>query len=139
LRTLRRQFGREVADDLLQETYLRVTRHAATIEIVKPKAFLLQVARNLFINGYRRDRLRAAHEQPLFATQARTAAPAQVEALVLKDIILGMPPKLRDVFMLSRFGAMSQQQIADHLGISPKTVAWRMTKALAYCAAQLGE
>jgi DNA-directed RNA polymerase specialized sigma24 family protein len=26
LRTLRRQFGREVADDLLQETYLRVMR-----------------------------------------------------------------------------------------------------------------
>ncbi|WP_421729445.1 RNA polymerase sigma factor [Brevundimonas sp.] len=139
LRTLQHKFGREVADDLLQETYLRVTRHAATIEILKPKAFLLQVARNVFLNGYRQKRNRAALEQPLLATRAQTTAADQVETIVLKDIILGMPEKLRDVFVLSRFGAMSQQQIADHLGISPKTVEWRMTKALAYCAAQLRE
>lgn len=139
LRTLQHKFGREIADDLLQETYLRVTRHAATIEILKPKAFLLQVARNVFLNGYRQNRNRAALEQPLLATRAQTTAADQVETIVLKDIILGMPEKLRDVFVLSRFGAMSQQQIADHLGISPKTVEWRMTKALAYCAAQLRE
>ena len=139
LRTLQHKFGREVADDLLQETYLRVTRHAATIEILKPKAFLLQVARNVFLNGYRQNRNRAALEQPLLATRAQTTAADQVETIVLKDIILGMPEKLRDAFVLSRFGAMSQQQIADHLGISPKTVEWRMTKALAYCAAQLRE
>ena len=139
LRTLQHKFGREVADDLLQETYLRVTRHAATIEILKPKAFLLQVARNVFLSDYRRDRNRSALEQPLLATQTRTAAPDQVETIVLKDIILGMPVKLRDVFVLSRFGAMSQPQIADHLGISLKTVEWRMTRALAYCAAQLRE
>lgn len=139
LRTLQHKFGKDVADDLLQETYLRVTRHAATIEILKPKAFLLQVARNVFLSDYRRDQNRFALEQPLLATRAQTAAADQVEIVVLKDIILGMPVKLRDVFLLSRFGAMSHQQIADHLGLSLKTVEGRMTKALAYCAVRLRE
>lgn len=116
-----------------------MTRHAATIEILKPKAFLLQVARNVFLNGYRQNRNRAALEHPLLATRTQTTAADQIETIVLKDIILGMPEKLRDVFVLSRFGAMTQQQIADHLGISLKTVEWRMTKALAYCVAQLRE
>lgn len=106
---------------------------------MKPKAFLLQVARNLFINGYRRDRLRAAHEQPLFATQARAAALAQVEAFALKDIILSMPEKLRDVFMLSRFGA--HEPAADRGPPGHFAQGGRMAddQALACGAAQLRE
>lgn len=137
LRSLRRKFGREVADDLLQETYLRVVRQAQPAEIQSPKAFLLQVARNLFIDGYKRDRARADYEASLFAIQARAAPAAQVETVVLKEIILAMPLKLRDVFVLSRFGGLTNAQIAEHLGLSEKTVEWRMTRALAWCAAQL--
>ena len=137
LRALKRKFGRDVADDLLQETYLRLMRQAAPVEILAPKAFLLQVAHNLFIDGYERDRARSAFESVQFPVQARGAAASQVETIVLKEIILGLPEKLRDVFVLSRFGGLSNEQIANQLGISQKTVEWRMTKALAHCAAQL--
>ncbi len=137
LRSLRRRFGREVADDLLQETYLRILRQALPVEVQRPRAFLLQIARNLFISGYRRDRLRAAYEEPQACVQSNSALACQLETMVLQEIILGMPVKLRDVFVLSRFGGLSHQEIAIQLGITRKTVEWRMTRALAHCAAQL--
>ena len=135
--SLRRRYGADVADDLLQETYLRLLKQEAPTEILKPKAFLMQVARNLFLSHYRRDTRRS--ELDLFSLKARgqTEAAGQVEAVTLQQIILGLPQPLRDVFVLSRFGGLTNAQIADHLGLSEKTVEWRMTKALAWCAAQL--
>lgn len=63
--------------------------------------------------------------------------PAQTDEVLAKQLVLGLPVPLRDVFVLSRFGGLTNTQIGEQLGISPKTVEWRMTKALAHCAAQL--
>lgn len=136
LGSLRRHYGPDLAEDLLQETYLRLVRQQP-VEILKPKAFLLQVARNLFLTGYRQTVRRTELDTFSLRTQARSEGATQVETIVLKQIILGMPQKLRDVFVLSRFGGMTNDAIAEHLGIRPKTVESRMTQALAYCAAQL--
>jgi len=62
---------------------------------------------------------------------------SQTHDVFIRELVLGLPQPLRDVFVLSRFGGLSNSQIAERLGISPKTVEWRMTKALAHCAAQL--
>lgn len=63
--------------------------------------------------------------------------PSQSDEMLAKQILLSLPQPLRDVFVLSRVGGLTNSQIAEQLGISPKTAEWRMTKALAHCAAQL--
>lgn len=63
--------------------------------------------------------------------------PRQSDELLAKQLVLGLPQPLRDVFVLSRISGLSNNQIAEQLGISPKTVEKRMTKAKAHCAAQL--
>jgi len=100
-----------------------------------PKAFLLRVAVNSAISQSRR---RSALERAE-ASSIGEAAPTnadQLESLLLRETILSLPQPLRDVFVLSRFGGLTNSQIGEQLGISPKTVEWRMTKALAHCAAQ---
>ena len=133
-----RQYGAQDAEDLLQETWLRVAPYEGVREIRHPRAFLMRIASNLAADrGARRSR-RALHADEVSRSHGwGFESPAQADELLMKQLVLGLPEPLRDVFVLSRFGGLSNSQIGEQLGISPKTVEWRMTKALAHCAAQL--
>jgi len=132
---VRKRFGPDLSDDIVQETWLRMAKLETVSAIRHPKAFLLRVAVNSAISQSRR---RSALERAE-ASSIGEAAPTnadQLESLLLRETILSLPQPLRDVFVLSRFGGLTNSQIGEQLGISPKTVEWRMTKALAHCAAQ---
>jgi RNA polymerase sigma-70 factor (ECF subfamily) len=140
-RTLRFRFGAgaEEAEDLVQESYLRMARYADGDHDRRPRALLLAIARNL-LRDHRRSaawRHGAQVQRALEPGEILPVEPDQAEQLLLKQIILGMPALYRDVFLLSRFSAMSYTDIARHLGLSVKTVEWRMTKALEHCSVQL--
>lgn len=137
LNALRRRYGAEMAEDLVQETYLRLLRQAQPLTVLRPKAFLLHVARNLFVTRYHQDLRRAERETVSFGARAQVEAADQLELVALKEIVLSLPQPLRDVFVLSRFAGMTHEAIAERLGIRVKTVEGRMTKALVHCAAHL--
>ena len=128
------------ADDLVQDTWLRVLRSGPS-EITHPRAFLSRIALNLFRDNRRRDRLRAdkvhliaANDTP--SVRADDLHEQEVDRL-LEEIIADLPEPLRDVFVLSRFQRMTNHDIATHLGISVKTVELRMGKAMAQCLTKL--
>ncbi|MNU27022.1 putative RNA polymerase sigma factor FecI [compost metagenome] len=132
---VRRRFSAQAGEDIVQETWLRLAAFGGVEAVRHPKAFLLRVASNLAIGQARRG---AAAERFAAATAPTTAAQAdQMETVFFRQIVLDLPQPLRDVFLLSRVGGLTNSQIAEQLGISPKTVEWRMTRALARCAAQL--
>ncbi|MBU1540451.1 MAG: RNA polymerase sigma factor [Alphaproteobacteria bacterium] len=132
---LRRRFGCQDSDDLAQDTWLRLASIENPAELRHPKAFLLRVAMNLAANRHHRRRLRVRAEG-LAAPLDRFEAD-QADRVLLTQIVLSLPEPLRDVFLLSRLDGLTNAQIGERLGISPKTVEWRMTRALAHCAAQL--
>jgi RNA polymerase sigma-70 factor (ECF subfamily) len=129
-------------EDIVQDTYLRVARQpAGTID--HPKAFLARTALNLFRDARRREAVRSAHRRATVAASVPMADPhglAEQEAKVeLTRLIAEMPEPFLDVFALSRFAHMTNADIATKLGLSVKTVEWRMGKALAFCMARLGD
>ena len=134
-RTLRRRFGQNECDDLSQETWLRVASSKSLDGLRYPKAFLLRIAVNLACNARRRREL-ACRAEAAASVHDRVDAD-QTDRLMLLETILSLPESVRDVFLLSRIDGLTNAQIADRLGISPKTVEGRMTRALAHCAAQL--
>lgn len=127
-------------DDIAQETWVRLARYAPEDAGRHPKALLLQIAVNLARDHMRRNVVRGGLAEPLNADDEGElgAVPAdQHEALEMKQAILALPPIYRDVFVLSRFTGLTYAEIASHAGISVKTVEWRMSRALAMCAARL--
>ncbi len=132
---LRRQLGADAASDIVQETYTRLVRYDAPIR--HPKALLMQVARNL-VNDARR-KSATAREVELDETVLKPISADQSEAVLLKQIIMTMPPLYRDVFVLNRFGGMTYAEIAAKTGVSVKTIEWRMSRALEHCVSRLVE
>ncbi len=49
---------------------------------------------------------------------------------IIEEAILLLPPKCKEVFLLSRESGMKNKQIAETLGISVKAVEKHITKAI---------
>lgn len=132
------RFGAQFAEDLMQETWIRIAPYQARGTIKHPKALLFKIACNLAIDAARDPWRRTQALIDGGDGEAVPEAGSQVEALVLKQTILSLPEPLRDVFVLSRFGGLTYEQIGGRLGISARTVEERMARARAHCAARLG-
>ena len=131
--------SRHDAEDLLQETFLRASAQDFST-IRHPRAWLATIALNVVREQHRRRAARAPASEADGAealTDAYPAAGTQDEALLLKQIILALPPKLAEAFVLSRFEGLTHEEIARRCGVSKRTVEWRIGKALALCAARL--
>lgn len=127
-------------DDIVQETWIRMARYAPADAERQPRSLLLRIAVNLARDQMRRSAVRGTPEAANDEEMPELASAAdQHEMLLLKQTILALPPLYRDVFVLSRFTGLTYEEIASHVGVSVKTVEWRMSKALAMCAQRLRE
>lgn len=133
-----RRYGPQDAEDLFQEIWLRLAPYQSSEEIRHPQALLMRIASNLAADRTARRMNQLRHAAEISRSDGwGFEMPHQAAEVLAKQLVLGLPEPLRDVFVLSRFGGLTNTQIGEQLGISPKTVEWRMTKALAHCAAQL--
>lgn len=129
--TLRRRYGHDLAEDIAQETYLRAAPYAAAGTMRHPRAFLMRIANNLVCDRLRRARLENAAACDEAVVAGPSAASIQDQALTLKQIVLALPPQLRDVFVLNHIQGLTYQEIARLRDIPMTTVHHRMRQALA--------
>ena len=131
------------AEDCTQETLLRV--QASLVRYV-PRApfgaFLRRVARNVFSDWCRRQRVRRAAHVPLESSAARhMPSPASLDPgdiLDLRAAVDRLPPKLAQVIELSARQGHGYAQVAARLGIPEGTVKSRMFLAVRRLRKELG-
>ena len=137
---LRRRFGHGFdaeADDIVQETYARLAPHDPAA-IRQPQALLMRVASNLARDILRRRAVRGRHKDEV--QHAPAPPPLLLDAmddLMVKETILSIPEAYRDVFVLSRVGGLTYEEIATRCGLSVKSVEWRLGRAIAHCIKHL--
>ncbi len=140
---------RDTAADLAQESYARVlAAQQAGRPVRDPRALLYRTARNLVIDQHRRADVRAE--------AGEAAAPGDEEAGLdglagprsnEPDAILAsreglaavvatidsLPPRCREAFILYKFDGLSYAEIAERMGISPRTVEMQLRIAMQAC------
>ena len=149
-----RQYGKDVrsflaqrlartedVEDLTQETFLRAQRNTDWNKVKNYRAYLIQTARNLFL-----DRLRGEQRNVVdfgreiaatdLASDERTpeqAAMYQDEYSHLCHAIDRLTPKVRKAIVLHKFFNLSFTEVGRAMGISPRTVEKHIAKGVAEC------
>jgi len=142
---LRKRFGavdRTAAEDLVQETYIRIAPYQARGEVRHPQALLLRVASNLARN-HTRQTFRGGQApvtiEEIDESDEYALSVEQDETLRLAQLVNSLPQNVKDVFVLSRYAGLTNQAIAEELDIALSTVEGRMTRALHHLALRLAE
>lgn len=145
LRTLQRMVNNpSTAEDLLQETYLRVTRALGerTVEHLEP--FVFQTARNLALDHLRARRIQSrtllddvpqevVHSVVAPQSSAEDAAHAEQMLERLNLRLQALSPRQQQIFILSRLHGHSYQDIAKRLDVSLSTVQKELKLIMAIC------
>jgi RNA polymerase sigma-70 factor (ECF subfamily) len=149
---------RQRAEDLLQETWLKVVRSSAEWE---PKArfttWVFTIARNLCVDSARKETHRQAD-----SLDAPTGADSEGAALsehlpdtvgqspdrsaynqrlrpIIEKAILSLPDEQREVFLLREYQGVGFKEIAQVTGVNENTVKSRMRYALETLRKKLAE
>lgn len=153
---LRHTADRAEAEDLTQEVFVRILKGAAGGQVQAPDAFVFTVAANLL-----RDRLRLriskradrhvsldlaptddTPSEPLnIAAETVSAERALMDRQRLRAVLRALeelPPRTRDIFVLSRLEKLKHAEIASRMGVSVSAVEKNLVRAVAHLARRFG-
>lgn len=135
------------SQEIVHDVYVRLRqRHGALENKTSLKAFLIRACINLGIDRFRRERfescLFSGSEQEALQVSAPIASPDQTLDLehrinTLKAAIMEMSLQRRRVFIASRVGKLSADEIAERMKISRNMVDRHLRKAYLHCLDRL--
>jgi len=128
---LRHSGNREDADDLLQETWVRIARSARSFDTARRfRSWLYGIATNLARDLFRRrmTRERALRDLATHPSPASGADP--VDRRELRERIAELPENLRAVLLLRYYEEMSEAEMAEILDVPRGTIKSRLHAAL---------
>lgn len=135
----------ETAQDLVQESYIILTRTAAEVAIDHPRGFLYRTAGNLALDHLRHNKVVERHvEAEQIADEAELPSvendisKTQWQAL-LHQTITELPPRCRDAFILHKIRGLSYREVAKMLDISESAVEKHIIRGLQHCRLRLGK
>lgn len=128
---------RDLADDILQSAYLRITDTSAGL-VRQPLNYCFQVVRHLAIDHCRRRALEAqflvgeaeGHEVPAPHVSPEISAMSGEFLMRIGEALGQLPSRTRQAFVLYRVEGLTQRDIAQRLGVSPTLVNFMIKDAV---------
>src|SRR6187455_2433579 len=123
------------AEDIVQQVMITIWEKRNALQITASlKSYLFRSVHNTSLNRIRKNKTVAMYAE---TQQAENIETTTANTIIGKELnqqisiaVNKLPEQCRMVFKLSRFENMKYAEIADHLGISVKTVENHMGKAL---------
>lgn len=131
-----RSGDKELATDVVQESFLRLWEKQPKDEAVNFKGLLYKMASDMYISKYRHQKVIAKfalleHAQSFQHSPEDDMVYNQLDKRY-QEALEKMPENLRVVFLMSRMEDLKNREIAERLNLSVKAIEKRMTQALSY-------
>ena len=124
----------ESSKDVVQEVFTDLWTRRSALQIDQVSAYLYKAVKNQVIMLIRRKKLRDSYLDRFNRILETNAVEESVYRNELEKAfeqsLTTLPPRCREVFYLSRFQCLSNQEIARRLSISVSTVENQINKAL---------
>lgn len=117
------------AEDVVQSVFVTLLEKGKKLHIQNEKAYLFRSVKHACLAHLKQQQLAppTAEVEPLYFEDPIEAA--EFEAYVY-TLIQNLPPATQRIFKMNRFDGMNNQQIADTLNISKRTVELQISNAL---------
>ncbi len=132
----RRQLPVDV-DDLIQESYAKISSLKSVAHIDHPKAYFFQTAQSLILRQARRAKgisIAAVESLDSPDLMDELSPERQVagreELRLMNQALAAFPSKRREAFRMRKVEGLSQKEIAARLGLSEKAVEKHVAKAV---------
>jgi RNA polymerase sigma-70 factor (family 1) len=145
--TVRAIGNREDAEDIIQEVFASLWNRRKALNLTGRLAGYLQVSVKYKAINYIDRNITRRHYLETLSRVADSGTAASPEVLLrvkevqqlIQTVIESMPPKMREVFQLSRREHLSHKEIATRLGISEETVKKHIQHAMQLLRSALGK
>jgi RNA polymerase sigma factor (sigma-70 family) len=143
-RLARRLGSADIADDVLQEAYLRLERMGHVAAVERPRSYLFRIALNIAADQRRSEKRRLARseielllrlEQDELDPERIAAGRSAVRTLV--QALDELSPRRREIFVAARVEGLTHPVIAARFGISTRLVERELKQALDHCRDRL--
>jgi len=117
------------AEDVLQETFLRVYEKAGTYQSgTHPKAWVLSIARNLSYDALRREKTLVSEEE--WQECGATTESAILQRMELTEALWRLDETERQIVVMHLVGGLKHREISEMMGIPAGTVRWKYRQSL---------
>jgi len=126
----------ESAKEIVQDLFVHLYENRRTLAItISLESYLYQSVRNRCLNHIKKQQGHQKHlkhfhnEQPSHEDMEAEINKNELEHRIFR-IISDLPPQCRNIFTLSRVRGLKNNEIAEQLGISKRTVETQISNAL---------
>ena len=120
--------SRELAEDLVQETFVKALINAGTVMNLSPgkrRAWLYRTFKNLFFDRYRRAVLENEYQQNEVPGYEEDQGMQKIENAML---LQSLHPQDRAMFQLRYFDGYTAEEIAGMMNLPPGTVRSKLSR-----------
>ncbi len=125
-----------IAKDIVQDIWLNLWQKRENCEIRNFEAYIFKSVRNGCYKYLRDNKFNSTQHQvigslePISKSKAVNQHDLDQTRFVIEKSLAGLTPRCQQIFRLSRMEAVSNEEIALHLGISKRSVENQMSIAL---------
>lgn len=130
--------NRSEAEDLAHDIFLKIWENRESIGHIKSfRIYLFRMTKNAVFDIFEHKSVQTRYEQrllhveELFTEDISAKIASEDLLMIINMAVEQMPPQRQRVFRMSRYEGLSYQEIAQKLGVTPKTVEYHIRAALA--------